>query len=623
MDADLEALAPALVLDDLLERARNDEMLAEGAGEARAADLAPQGASPEQAQPTGPRSNRLISDDAVSLIIAFEVTSRTVYERRYRAPIWPHGASGVTIGIGYDIGYVDEARFEEDWAGQLEARTLQRLAGACGATGEAARALTAGLQDILVDWENAEHVFRTRTLPLYTGITERALPNTALLNGDCLGALVSLVYNRGASFRRDGDRFREMRAILQHMARRDFASIPGEIRAMRRIWQGQANMAGLLRRREAEAACFERGLETLGAAAEAAAPESPSPGPATEGVIASAAQTVGSWFATVIEQPTRDMVFTPVPAPEGQPEAGAEIEPDVDYVALRVLSARIVNARKFTSRYHAAAHARCDMIYDGGSGRIEREVVLAPDDFRDIDPGSQGKLLQMDRPLFRPAPYRGDLRLSLGLFSVKSSDLAGPYLSLLAQLAETSALGFLRATQPYVAPLRQAAELLFGSSGAASLECGVVRGFGTLRTGIWASLGATRAELPDPSGLRLDPHDLRLLWRDGRAVTEYPYVAFSIERKAQREDWMAIPDLREAWEGLRAKLQEGGTDEEMRGLLGAFRRRCLSSPDLTGPDARRLVKRAEARFAETGAAAESALPRIGRFSDLDLYGQRD
>jgi hypothetical protein len=223
----------------------------------------------------------------------------------------------------------------------------------------------------------------------------------------------------------------------------------------------------------------------------------------------------------------------------------------------------------------------------------------------------------MDRPLFGPAPYRGDLRLSLGLFAVKSSDLAGPYLTLLGQLAETGALGFLRATEPYIAPLRHAAELLFGTSGAASLECGVVRGFQPLRGGVWACVGAPRGTLGDAAALRLDPGDFRLLGPDGRAVTEHPYVVFALEGRQQRDDWMAIPDLREAWEALRTNLTQGG---EARVLLDAFRRLCLSSPDLIPADARRLARRAEARFGEE--ALESVRTREASFADLDLYGRR-
>src|ERR1043165_2467013 len=46
-------------------------------------------------------SQNAIAPSARDLIITCEVSSQSVYETRYQAPTWPHGESGVTIGIGY------------------------------------------------------------------------------------------------------------------------------------------------------------------------------------------------------------------------------------------------------------------------------------------------------------------------------------------------------------------------------------------------------------------------------------------------------------------------------------------------------------------------------------------
>jgi GH24 family phage-related lysozyme (muramidase) len=73
--------------------------------------------------------------------------------------------------------------------------------------------------------------------------------------------MVSLVYNRGASFRRSEDRYREMRAIHQHMVHERFDQVPSAIRGMQRLWENLPNMRGLVDRRELEARLFERGLK--------------------------------------------------------------------------------------------------------------------------------------------------------------------------------------------------------------------------------------------------------------------------------------------------------------------------------------------------------------------------
>lgn len=198
-----------------------------------------------------------ISQRAFDLIIREEVSSQEFYERKYRHPIWPGVQSGVTIGIGYDVGHHTREQVRADWGGRLPAHMVEALQTACGVTGKAAKPLAQSLQAVDVPWSAAIAVFRDVDVPKWTGIVERALPNTDKLHGDSLGALVSLTYNRGASFNKDGDRYNEMRAIKAHMTNKQFAHIPSELRAMKRIWP---DVRGLQDRRGREAVLFERGL---------------------------------------------------------------------------------------------------------------------------------------------------------------------------------------------------------------------------------------------------------------------------------------------------------------------------------------------------------------------------
>jgi len=210
--------------------------------------------------PTPPARVDAVSDKAVELIMMFEVSGPQEYNLRCQAPSWPQGQSGVTIGVGYDLGYVSPAQFQADWGARLDAEDLVRLGAVCGVTGPAAQSHLAGLAGIVVPWAVAEDIFRTRTIPEYAARTRDALTNTNLLSPDSFGALVSLVYNRGAAFTAAGDHYVEMRAIHACMATGDFAAIPGRFRAMKRLWQNDPAMAGLVMRREQEAALFEQGL---------------------------------------------------------------------------------------------------------------------------------------------------------------------------------------------------------------------------------------------------------------------------------------------------------------------------------------------------------------------------
>ena len=253
----------------------------------------------------GPRSRTPISDAAVDLIVTAEVSSRAVYERRLTRPVWPKGNSGLTIGIGYDVGTVTAATLEVDWSGVLDQAALDLLRPACLVRGAAAVPLVEQAQSVAVPWNDAMHVFREASLPEFVARTERALPNTAALWPDCLGALVSLTYNRGAAFNRPEPRFAEMRAIGELMAVRAFDRIPAELRAMKRLWEGDPDMRGVVLRREAEAVLFERGLAAMRAPRPempgAFRPEAVQP----EGVLS----WLGGWMRPVIEEPTRDFLM--------------------------------------------------------------------------------------------------------------------------------------------------------------------------------------------------------------------------------------------------------------------------------------------------------------------------
>jgi uncharacterized protein (TIGR02594 family) len=206
----------------------------------------------------GSPSGLLISKAAIDLIVEAEVTGKALYEKRYRRPIWPKGMSGVTVGIGYDVGHQSKAQVAQDWTGVIGANMVALLQSACGVTGAAAAPLAKKLADVDISFDQAMQVFLKRDVPRWVGTVRKALPNIDDPNvtANRLGALVSLAYNRGASFAKAGSRYAEMNNIRKHMTGRKFDLIPAEFRSMKRLWP---DMAGLLRRRDAEAKLFETG----------------------------------------------------------------------------------------------------------------------------------------------------------------------------------------------------------------------------------------------------------------------------------------------------------------------------------------------------------------------------
>ena len=208
------------------------------------------------AEPTIPAGPLRISGEGRALIVEFETGGRAYYDKALRRPSWPGGASGVTVGIGYDVGYNTRSQILDDWAGLPES-SRNALAGAAGVKGVAARSRASALKWIVVPWDTAERVFVARTMPRFGGYTDRAFPGITSKHGHVQGALLSIVFNRGASM--SGGSRREMRAVRSHVATGNIRAIPAEIRSMKRLWIGKG-LSGLLRRRDAEAALVDRSL---------------------------------------------------------------------------------------------------------------------------------------------------------------------------------------------------------------------------------------------------------------------------------------------------------------------------------------------------------------------------
>lgn len=203
-----------------------------------------------------------ISQAGIDLIVNEETGGQAYYEKTELHPDWPGGASGVTIGIGYDLGYSTREIILADWGPQLSDDAVAALQSVAGVHGASAQSHAHELHWVTVPWVAALAVFNERDLPKWIDICDRDLPNFAELSGDSRGALVSLAFNRGESWNTPAandpsGRYREMRAIKQLMMTKQFDQIPAQFLAMRRLWPVNGD---LWKRREHEAALFQGGL---------------------------------------------------------------------------------------------------------------------------------------------------------------------------------------------------------------------------------------------------------------------------------------------------------------------------------------------------------------------------
>ena len=206
----------------------------------------------------------MLSKKSLDLILEFEVGGGENYYNKFlKNPAWPEGQSGVTIGVGYDLGYVNKAEFSEDWK-DLPKETFDRLYKVVGIKGYNAKNLIRGLKDITIPWDLALKVFNNKTVTKFWNLTKDTFPNFNNLPEDAKGGLVSLVFNRGNAL--EGDRRREMKLIRDGMRitntfdQKALSFIANQIRNMKRIWAGGSIEKGMNRRRDAEAKLIEQSL---------------------------------------------------------------------------------------------------------------------------------------------------------------------------------------------------------------------------------------------------------------------------------------------------------------------------------------------------------------------------
>lgn len=273
------------------------------------------------------------------------------------------------------------------------------------------------------------------------------------------------------------------------------------------------------------------------------------------------------------------------------------VEPDTQYVRVWLRSARIVDVRRLTSKFHAVVHAR--FSYADRTGEQQVACVVAPDkSFEALDPKNLDRFIVINQPLLGPVPYRGSLSMEVGLFSVAAADLAKPYLELLADLTKNASVAILGQLKPFIDPIQHGAETLFKST-ASELEIGIARTDTNLQIGNIVVARVDKGAIPR-DGMRLDPSDFKLLDANGAPVTNFPYLVLGIEGATERPDYAAIPDIRNGWDAVQRSAREGRPLGEVRQRLAELSRALWLSPDLVRSDKQRIVKIFTSEIADAG-----------------------
>ena len=197
-----------------------------------------------------------LSKKAIDKIISYEVGSQALYNKKYTHPVWPGGESGVTIGIGCDLGYQTKEGLIKDWTGMVSNSDLQLLLSVVGLKGIAAKNAIPKVKNVSVSYHDAEEIFLNEEVYKYSKIMLANFPGVQELFADCQGAILSLVFNRGGLVD-STDRRREMKAIKSLIPTKDYKAIAAQFRSMKRLWD-EKTARGLIIRREDEALLVEK-----------------------------------------------------------------------------------------------------------------------------------------------------------------------------------------------------------------------------------------------------------------------------------------------------------------------------------------------------------------------------
>jgi len=290
------------------------------------------------------------------------------------------------------------------------------------------------------------------------------------------------------------------------------------------------------------------------------------------------------------------------------------------YISIFLHSMRIVDVRSVWNKFYPAVHSYISIPHQGGEA-AEFQVVIAPSRMLELDAAHVDRVITLNQRLLGPTPYRGgDLKIEIGLFSVKSTDLAKPFLSVLEIMATTAGVSFFAMAKPFVDPLKKGLELLTGSNDL-TLEIGLATTLNKPETGYFFVMRAARGTI-DVSSLNV-ANDGRLVDQKNQPVSNYPYLVFRIEASYDREDWFLIPDIASIYSELQKSVRAGKRADTEQ-LLGTFKRTVLTSPDLLPHDAQRLAKEVSAQVEEAiPTAMTSAVSiKLRSLKSVDLFPAR-
>ena len=294
------------------------------------------------------------------------------------------------------------------------------------------------------------------------------------------------------------------------------------------------------------------------------------------------------WFDKLIRSQSKQ----PVACYIGQP--GPSATPDDTYLTIDIESLWITHVRRGLKKFYGAIYGNISVPYETGEKRIFQAFNPVAD-IQELDAKHLDRIVQGPYRLLDSVPYRGggiDIRISL--FSIKSADLAAPYIKLLKNISDTAGVAFINRMVPLVDVIQSGLSSLTGDN---SLEIGRYGVFDSIQSGYYAVVRCDRNVL-STENLTFN-EQTRSLHFNGKEIVEYPYFVLKISTSRERENWYSIPDIQNKFDRMKKQFEMAPTDlEKNMEYFDSFSTAVELSPDLISKHATKLVEEARERFAK-------------------------
>lgn len=330
-----------------------------------------------------------------------------------------------------------------------------------------------------------------------------------------------------------------------------------------------------------------------------------------------------SFWNSIFTKRSEDWTFSrlqPDQVPD-EPKQNLDIAPNSGYLTIQVKSFRVVNVRKLTKKFYGMIHSRVSMLNIGGPDATF-QTVSTPSELKLVDPRNLDRVITTNITLAKNTPYRGgEVNVQIGLFSVEEADLAGPFIDLLTDLANTAGVGIVKAALPFVEPIKKGVDAIVGSNDGSILEIGYATTLNPPKTG-WFVIMRAPKEKNIAQSLKVTPDDFRLVQKsDNQPVKDCPYFVFTVSASRENPEWYKISYLAESYKKLQDAIAASNIDSAKE-QFAIFKRAALTSDDLIREDAERLCALVEEKLKvilTSGLVAKAKASSLENLEQIQLY----